>query len=256
MIIITRTTAKTLIVVCSCIFLLIGCDSIGSYSALPSATPHPSVPSPIASIQGDFVGRVTSTDDTQKPEIRYDTNLFIGFVTDGKKILGCLTDGSPQNATLFFWFIGEIHNGEADLQSTPASPDTNAGPEATHVTLASDAIIGTMLLSRAADDLTVFPNQYPLSFHASLVPSTGNAGVYRAKTLFNNDTYTSGWIVLPDNQQRGAAASLHKSGPSGYGQIIRVLSINPNATKTLVVHQQGQEVALEHLRPTSIFLPV
>jgi hypothetical protein len=249
----TRTTINTLIVVCSCIFSLMACDSIGSRSALPSTAPHPSVPSPIASMQGNFVGKVISTDDTQKPEIRYDTNLFIGFVTDGKKILGCLTDGSPQNATLFFWFIGEIHNGEADLQSTPTSPDLNVSPEEMHVTLASDAIIGTMLLSRAA--VTVFPTQYQLSFHASLVPSTGNTGIYRAKTTFDNDPYVAGWIVLPDNQQRGAAISLNTSGPSGYGQIIRVLSIIPGTTKTLVVHQQGQKVALEHLQPTSIFQP-
>jgi hypothetical protein len=124
------------------------CDSIGSRSPLPATTPHPSVPSPVASIRGNFVGKVIGTDNTQKPEIRYDTDLFIGFVTDGKKILGCLTDGSPQKATIFFWFIGEIHNGEADLQSTPAIPDLNVAPEEMHVTLASDAIIGTMLLSR------------------------------------------------------------------------------------------------------------
>ena len=125
-----------------------------------------------------------------------------------------------------------------------------------HVTLASDAITGTLRLSRAADDLTVFPNQYRLDFHATLVAPQGNVGVYRAKATFENASYTAGWVVLPDSQQRGGGASLVESGISGYGQVLRVLSITPGTTKTLVVHEQGQEVPLEHLEPTSVFPPV
>jgi hypothetical protein len=234
------------------LFFLIGCDTTGVNSPLPVATPHRSTPAPITSVQGSFVGKVTSTDDTKQPEVSYDTQLFIGFVTDGKKLLGCLTDGTSQNVTLFYWFLGEIQNGAADLQSNP-SP-SNAGPETMHVTLASDTITGTLQLSRAADDLTVFPNQYRLDFHATLVAPRGNGGVYRAKATFENASYTAGWVVLPDSQQRGGGASLVDS--SGYSQLLRVLSITPGTTKTLVVHKQGQEVPLEHVEPTSVFPPV
>lgn len=125
-----------------------------------------------------------------------------------------------------------------------------------HVTLASDAITGTLHLSRAADDLTVFPNQYRLDFRAALVAVPGNAGVCRARATFENASYTAGWVVLPDGQQRGGGANLVESGPSGYGEVLRVLSITPGTTKTLVVHEQGREVPLEHLKPTSVFQPV
>jgi len=238
-----NATASTLIILCSCLLLLVGCDTT-EISLSPSATPLPT-----ASVHGSFVGKVVSTDDTQTSGIYYDTKIFIGFVTDGKKILGCITDGSPQHVTLFLWFAGEVKNGAADLQRTHGDSNLQNGPEKMHVTLASDAITGTLRLSPNSVNQMEFPNQYRLDFQASLVADTGNAGVYRTRTTIDDASYTAGWIVLPDGQQRGAAIGLAD-------QVKRVLPITPGTMDTLVVTKQEQKVPLEHVAPTRVFLPV
>ncbi len=240
----------------SCLFLLLGCDSTSVRPPLSSSlSPISSSPS-LAPVQGSFVGEVTSVDDTQTPAMRYETNLFIGLVSNGKQILACLTDGTPHDVTLFIWYIGDIHNGVADLQNTASDPGlADAVPETMHVTLSSDTITGMLRISPGTDAHNVFPYQYRLEFHASLVSAVGKAGVYRAQPTLDHQSYTAAWVVLPDGQQRGASANLVPVGSTSYSRVTPVLSLPPDATSVLVFSHQEQPVSLERLQPTSSFLP-
>jgi hypothetical protein len=120
-------------------------------------------------VKGSFAGKVDSSD------------AFISVVVHANgKITAYVCDG----VTISEWFKGDLNGSSIDL--------TNANGAHLTANLSADAVNGTFTPSGSS----------ALNFTTSVV--TQPAGLYRAEDTQGGIAYTTGWIVLPDGDIRGA----------------------------------------------------
>jgi hypothetical protein len=169
------------------------CDTSGPPAPGSTAPPEPTEPGP-AKYAGSIGG----------------TRTFIGIVAEGGRVAALLTDGT-ESVGLFAWFAGDIEDGA--FEATTNNITLRARP-------GTDAASGTVLM----------PDGRDLSFVAPRV--RGGAGPYRAESNTTGQPYTAGWIVLPDGEQRAAAAY----GADASGRVVTVLPLDfgPDARPTVV----------------------
>jgi hypothetical protein len=121
-------------------------------------------------------------------------NTWVGAVTDDLFIAFSIeegySDGSGEVAAYAcdsddasVYLTGELVDGEANLDDCV---------DKIELSIVDGEIVGTLTLE----------NEEPQSFVA--VPSTGDAGLYRAETIARGEIeFTPRWIVLDDGRQRG-----------------------------------------------------
>ncbi len=126
-------------------------------------------------VSGSFVGRT-----------KEDTNGFVGLVTNGKKLLFYVCDGTTDKVQIAQWFRGDLN---ADTQSFSLKS-------------ASGSVLEGKLSSESAAGVLKLDNGRELNFSAPA--ATGEAGVFRAEGTENSEKTIEGWIVLNDGTTRGA----------------------------------------------------
>jgi hypothetical protein len=114
------------------------------------------------------------------------SNAFVGIVNENGSVTAYACDGTETTVTTAEWFKGSAANGAFDLTSANGAHLTGA--------ITTQGVTGTMTQTDGR------------SFAFTIGPASGNAGVYRADQTTGNGTYTGGWIVLPNGDQRGAVA--------------------------------------------------
>ena len=122
-------------------------------------------------VAGSFVGPTEGSES------------FVAIVTNGEQVMAYVCD----SATTAEWFTGAAARDSIDL--------TSAGS------------IGLVAQRGTGDTLdgTITANGTESSFSAARVDVDGSqGGLCRGILQVDGVTYTGGWIVLPDGQQRGA----------------------------------------------------
>ncbi|MFY9577906.1 MAG: hypothetical protein WAQ33_01145 [Gaiellaceae bacterium] len=120
-----------------------------------------------------YVGRVSNS------------NAFIGFTKDGRRIQAYVCDGTQGHISIHEWFNGLAFGDTFDLTSKGSMRVTGV--------LAGDSISGRFT--------TVDRKEY--GYTASL--ATGDAGLIRIEGIHYGKNWVAGWIQLPDGEQRGPA---------------------------------------------------
>jgi len=121
-----------------------------------------------STVKGSFAGRVDGSD------------AFISIVAHKNgKVTAYVCDG----VTISEWFKGNLNGTSIDL--------TNANGAHLTANLSADSVNGAFTPSGSS----------ALNFTTSAV--TQPSGLYRAEDTQGGIAYTSGWIVLPDGNQRG-----------------------------------------------------
>jgi hypothetical protein len=135
---------------------------------------------------------------------------FIGIVAEGEHAAALLTDGT-ESVSVFAWFAADVEGGTFEATTNNISLRARLG---------KDTAFGSVLM----------PDGRDISFVAPRV--RGGAGPYRAESSTTGQPYTAGWIVLPDGEQRAAAAY----GTGGIGRVVTVLPLDfgPDARPTVV----------------------
>jgi hypothetical protein len=182
--------------------LVAGCSAArpAAASASPPGSPGTLVLGGLRPVSGPaartYLGAVTGTD------------ALIGVVVQGTRARAYLCDGAPGRAvTLADWFTGPVHGGTLDAVS---------GQHRVHFTvrLGQRTATGTVTLA----DGRVF------GFTAAMAAGSPPAGVFEGTGLLHGLSYHAGQIVLPDGDQRAAAA--FPTGPVK-GRAISYLPLAP-----------------------------
>jgi hypothetical protein len=126
---------------------------------------------PARAAQPQYVGRVS------------DSNAFIGFNKDGRKIQAYVCDGMHGRVSVQEWFTGLVPGDTFDLTSKGRTRLTGV--------LTSDAVSGKFITADRKEH----------SYTASL--ATGDAGLIRIETIHYGRNLVAGWIQLADGEQRG-----------------------------------------------------
>jgi hypothetical protein len=184
-----------MVFVLAAILVLAGCDVGGVASPAPVAPPAATA---VVGGLGKYAGPVGGT------------RTFVGIVVEGNEAAALLTDGT-ESVGVFAWFADEVKEGT--FQATT----NNIGLRAR---IGADSASGTVTM----------PDGRDLNFVAPRV--TGGAGPYRAESNTAGQPYTAGWIVLPNGEQRAAAAY----GTGDIGRVVAVLPLDfgPDGRPTIV----------------------
>ena len=138
------------------------------------------------------------------------TRTFAGIVADGESTAALVTDGT-ESVSVFAWFTGTVKEGAFTATSNNIVFSAHIG---------GDSASGTLTI----------PDGRVLNFVLPRV--RGGAGVYRAESNTVGQPYTAGWIVLPNGEQRAAAAY----GAGDLGRVVSVMPMDfgPNGRPTVV----------------------
>jgi hypothetical protein len=174
---------------------MVACDT-------SSATPAPSIPArptPASEPGPDkYAGAVGGS------------RTFIGIAAEGERAAALVTDGT-EGVSVYAWFDGEVEDG-------------------TFTATTNNIVLRARLGNDVASGTLSMPDGRDLNFVAPRV--RGGAGVYRAESSTTGQPYTAGWIVLPDGDQRAAAAY----GSDASGRVVTVLPMDfgPDGRATVV----------------------
>jgi hypothetical protein len=169
--------------------MLAGCDS-GTTSTSSGAAA-----SPTAGTVRSFAGQVAGSD------------AFIAIAASQDKMMAYVCDGKNDQVSISEWFRGSISGDTFDL--------TSAGGAHLKGKLA-DSASGTVALTDGRE----------LSFSAQATQAP--AGLYRAEQTVAGTSYVGGWIVLSDQQQRGALNAPHERRAA-------ILNIKDGTSNTLTL---------------------
>jgi hypothetical protein len=113
------------------------------------------------------------------------SDAFLAIASDGTTATAYLCDGTGDRLTVATWFQGPVTNNALAV--------TNA---------AGGRLTASLGLDTATGSVTP-PGGKEVTFLAPRVLRP--AGLYRAEQTVAGSRYVAGWIVLPDDQQRGGA---------------------------------------------------
>ncbi len=137
-----------------------------------------------------------------------DSDAFIGLVASGGKLMTYVCDGSNSQVNISEWFSNTISGSNFSLTS------------------ADGAQLNGTLGDQASGTLTMTDGR-KFSFNAAA--ASGQIGLYRATQTISDTSYTGGWILLTDGQQRG---NVKQCRPRGCADIVALL--DPN-TRTVTI---------------------
>ncbi|HET9494271.1 MAG TPA: hypothetical protein VFR15_08580 [Chloroflexia bacterium] len=188
-----RLRSKQISLLAAAALLLAACGTSGPPAPGSTAPPAPTEPGP-AKYAGSLGG----------------TRTFLGIAAAGERAAALLTDGT-ESVSLFVWFAGGVEDGAFTATANNISLSARLG---------TGAASGTVLM----------PDGRTLNY---VVPRVrGGAGPYRAESNATGQPYTAGWIVLPDGEQRAAAAY----GTDASGRVVTILPLDfgPDGRPTVV----------------------
>jgi hypothetical protein len=186
--------------------------------------PKPSLPRPAVVFVG-LIAILLAGCQASAPKVQSfvgqgsNSNAFVGIVNDNGSVTAYVCDGTETTVNTAEWFKGPAANGGFDLTSADGAHITGA--------ITAQGVTGNMT---QADGRT---------FAFTIGPASGNAGVYRAEQTTGNGTYTGGWIVLPNGDQRGAVAFQGTKGDAYLpaGGIVPVIRLNIPVTAVVLQNQ-------------------
>lgn len=136
----------------------------------PTATPTPTITAHKVA-PTNYVGRVSGTE------------ILVAIGLDGDKLTAFVSDGQ----TLGEWFKDEIAGNQLHLHSD------------------NGMHLVAQLNPTDVRGLIVLADNTELDFRAT--PASGAAGLYESEETINGQKTLTGWILLPDGQQRGVRIS-------------------------------------------------
>lgn len=253
-----RGTVLAATLFCAFSLLLAACSSQGRTLELSSSVAK--LETPGATATSTVTGTPGTNGRTEYVAEIPDMNAWFGLASDGKNVVGLITDGTPdRTATVAQWYQGTVTNN--NVQATPvaqATPSTQATPG----TQATSTVQGTAtsgqgqltahLTQNAAIGTGTLNNGKKFSFTANAVTDP-KAGLYYSIETLNNTKYLAGWIVPSGAVPAGTATPGATTTPGA--TVTPTETVTPAATATASASVPGSATPSASATPSGTSTP-